>query len=116
MSITIKAEKRDVFGKNANRRLRKVGKIPAILYGEGAASQALALEKKDVVAILKSETGENTIFKVEFDSMVRDAMFKDLQIEPTSDILLTPTSSESPWTRPSGWRCSRMSSSTRGGP
>jgi len=88
MSITIKAEKRDVFGKNASRRLRREGKIPAILYGEGAVSSPLALEKKDVFAILKSETGENTIFKVEFDSRVQDAMFKDLQIEPSSDVLL----------------------------
>jgi len=88
MSITIKAEKRDVFGKNASRRLRREGKIPAVLYGEGAVSSPLALEKKDVFAILKSETGENTIFKVEFDSRVQDAMFKDLQIEPSSDVLL----------------------------
>ena len=62
-----------------------MGKIPAIL---GAASQALAL--KDVVAILKSETGENTIFKVEFDSMVRDAMFKDLH-ESSSTSCCTAT-------------------------
>jgi large subunit ribosomal protein L25 len=88
MSITIKAEKRDVFGKNASRRLRREGNIPAVLYGEGAASLPLTLAKKDVFAILKSETGENTIFKVAFDSRVLDAMFKSLQVEPSSDELL----------------------------
>ena len=35
MTITIKAEKREAFGKNANRQLRKKGRVPAILYGEG---------------------------------------------------------------------------------
>jgi large subunit ribosomal protein L25 len=88
MSITINAEKRNVFGKNASRRLRRDGKIPAILYGEGTASIPLTLAKKDVFAILKSETGENTIFKVAFDSTIQDALFKHLQVESSSDELM----------------------------
>jgi large subunit ribosomal protein L25 len=88
MSFTISAEKRDVFGKNAARRLRKDGKIPAVLYGEGAASVPLTLVKKDVFAILKSESGENTIFKVTFDERIQDAMFKEIQVEPSTDELV----------------------------
>jgi large subunit ribosomal protein L25 len=88
MSLTIKAEKRDVFGKNANRRLRKQGKIPAVLYGEGTLSVPLTLQKKDIVLILKSESGENTIFKVTYDSKALDAMIKELQVGPTSDELI----------------------------
>jgi large subunit ribosomal protein L25 len=88
MSVTIKAEKRDVFGKNAARRLRKDGRIPAVLYGEGAASVPLTLVKKDVFAILKSESGENTIFKVAFNERLQDAMFKDLQVEASTDELV----------------------------
>ena len=88
MSITIKAERRDVFGKTAARRLRKDGRIPAVLYGEGAASVPLTLVKKDVFAILKSESGENTIFKVAFDERLQDAMFKDLQVEASTDELV----------------------------
>jgi len=88
MSFTITAEKREVFGKNAARRLRKDGKVPAILYGEGQAGVPLTLVKKDVFAILKSETGENTIFKVAFDERLQDVMFKDLQVDPSSDFLV----------------------------
>lgn len=88
MSLTIKAEKRDVFGKNANRRLRKQGKIPAVLYGEGTLSVPLTLQKKDIVLILKSESGENTIFKVTYDSKALDAMIKELQVGPSSDELI----------------------------
>jgi len=88
MSITVKAEKRDVFGKNAARRLRRDGQIPAVLYGEGTASIPLTLVKKDVFAILKSETGENTIFKVSLDERLQDAMFKEVQVEPSSDKLM----------------------------
>jgi large subunit ribosomal protein L25 len=88
MSLVIKSEKRDIFGKNASRRIRRAGMVPAILYGEGAASVPLILDKKDIIRILKSETGENTIFKIAFDGEEKDVMIKDLQIDQTSDELL----------------------------
>jgi large subunit ribosomal protein L25 len=88
MSLVIKSEKRDLFGKNASRRFRKGGLVPAVLYGEGAESVPLVLAKKDIVMILKSETRENTIFKIAFDSEVKDVMIKDLQINATSDELI----------------------------
>jgi len=88
MGLVIKSEKRDLFGKNASRRFRKGGLVPAVLYGEGAESVPLVLAKKDIVMILKSETRENTIFKIAFDSEVKDVMIKDLQINATSDELL----------------------------
>src|SRR3989304_825392 len=88
MSFTVKAEQRDAFGKNVSRRLRKQGLIPAVLYGEGTVTGPLVLAKKDVILILKSDTGENTIFKVAFDSKVQDAMFKDVQIDSSTDELI----------------------------
>jgi large subunit ribosomal protein L25 len=88
MTITIQAEKRETFGKNANRRLRKQGRVPAILYGESAAAVPLVLDKKDVVRILKTETRENTLFQVGFGGEVRDAMIRELQIDPVSDELI----------------------------
>jgi large subunit ribosomal protein L25 len=88
MSFTIKANKRDVFGKNAARRLRTQGWIPAILYGEGTVNVPLTLTKKDIIDVLKSETGENTIFKVAYDSNEQDAMIKDIQVEPSSDKII----------------------------
>jgi large subunit ribosomal protein L25 len=88
MSIVVKSEKREGLGKNASRRLRKQGFVPAILYGEGSESIPLVLNKKDVVQILKQETGENTIFKVAYDTEEFDAMIKELQVDPTTDELL----------------------------
>jgi large subunit ribosomal protein L25 len=88
MRLVIKSEKRDLFGKNASRRFRKGGLVPAVLYGEGAESVPLVLAKKDIVKILKSETRENTIFKIAFDSEEKDVMIKALQINATSDELL----------------------------
>lgn len=88
MSVTIKAERREIFGKNASRRLRREGKIPAVLYGSFEINVPLILRKKDVFGVLKSETGENTIFKVSYNSETRDAMIKELQRDPVTDEIL----------------------------
>jgi large subunit ribosomal protein L25 len=88
MSLTIKCERRDAFGKNASRRFRREGKIPAVLYGKNEPSTHLVLQKKDIFGILRSESGENTIFKASFDSDATDAMIKEFQIDPvTAEIL-----------------------------
>jgi large subunit ribosomal protein L25 len=88
MSMTIKGEKRELFGKNEARRVRSKGMLPAILYGKGIENVPLILEKKDIFSILKSETGENTIFKVAFNSEKIDTMIKDFQIDPVTDQIL----------------------------
>jgi large subunit ribosomal protein L25 len=88
MSLVIHSETREMFGKNASRRIRRGGKIPAILYGEGADNLALVLNKKDIIKILKSESGENTLFRVAIGGRERDVMIKDLQVDPTTDELL----------------------------
>ncbi len=88
MSITVKAEKREAFGKNESRRLRKAGLIPAVLYGADGNSVPLTLRKTDIFTILKSETGENTIFKVSYNSEIKNAMIKELQRNPVTDEIL----------------------------
>lgn len=88
MSFKIKAEKREIFGKNASRRLRREGMIPAILYGADAINVPLTLKKQDVFMILRSDTGENTVFQVSFDSERRDVMIKELQSDPVTDEIL----------------------------
>ncbi|MDI6845325.1 MAG: 50S ribosomal protein L25 [Candidatus Saccharicenans sp.] len=88
MTLVIKAEKRTELGKNASGRLRRKGLVPAILYGESVENIPLILQKKDVIEILKSETGENTIFRVAFDSGETDVMIKEVQIHPVTDELL----------------------------
>lgn len=88
MSFKIKADKRETFGKNASRRLRQNGMIPVILYGANEPNIPLVLVKKDVFQILRSETGENTVFEIAFDSEIRNAMIKDLQKDPVTDEII----------------------------
>jgi len=88
MEIKIKGEIREIFGKNASRRLRREGRLPANLYGTQVENVSLILDKKDIFQILRSEAGENTIFKVSYNSKTQDVMIKEVQTNPVSDELL----------------------------
>lgn len=88
MNIVIKSEKRQGLGSNAARRLRAQGFVPAVLYGEAMASTPLILNKKDLIKILRLESGENTIFKVAVDGDAYDVMIKEMQVDPATDELL----------------------------
>lgn len=88
MEFAIDVVKRDQYGKNASRRIRRDGKIPAILYGAGTDAVALTLEKADIVRILKSDSGENTLFTVNVGDENMTAMIRDLQMDPVKDEIL----------------------------
>ena len=88
MSVTIKCETRETFGKNESRRLRREGKVPAVLYGGNEPSTHLTLQKKDIFGILRSESGENTIFKAAIATGTKDTMIKELQLDPVTDEIL----------------------------
>jgi large subunit ribosomal protein L25 len=77
------------FNKNHARRVRVSGKIPAVVYGAGLESVAVAVDPRVVTKILHSEAGHNTIFdlNVEGAPLVK-AMIVDWQHEPIKGKLL----------------------------
>ena len=79
--IVVKAEKRDTRGKNENRRLRVAGKVPVVVYGGGTESLAATAELKDLAAIIRTDTGVNTVFALDIDGVgVNHVIFQDRQI------------------------------------
>jgi large subunit ribosomal protein L25 len=77
------------FNKNAARRVRVAGKIPAVLYGSGHNPVAIEVDPKHISRILFSETGHNTIFDVEIaGEATAKAMIVDWQREPIKDQLI----------------------------
>ena len=87
--ILIEARRRAPGGKNANRRLRAAGLIPAVLYGRGRESVPLSVEPKTIVDILYSESGQNTIFSLSVDGGERtNAMVKEYQLDPVKGRLI----------------------------
>ncbi|MGE5645142.1 MAG: 50S ribosomal protein L25 [Acidobacteriota bacterium] len=87
--ITVAAEQRPQRGKNAARRLRQRGLIPAIVYGAFQEPVAVAVNPKELEKILHSKSGHNTIFNVGIEgSGVTPAMIVDYQYDPFKDTLL----------------------------
>jgi large subunit ribosomal protein L25 len=77
------------FNKNAARRVRVAGKIPAVLYGPGHDPIAIEVDPKQISRILFSESGHNTIFDVEVAGQpAAKAMVVDWQREPINDNLI----------------------------
>ncbi len=87
--LTVQAEPRQGFGKNNNRRLRRSGKIPAVVYGGGGPAIPLTLDPKTVVRILHSEAGHNAIFTLQVEGKApARVMLRDWQWEPLRGDLL----------------------------
>jgi large subunit ribosomal protein L25 len=77
------------FNKNAARRVRVAGKIPAVVYGAGQDSVAVAVDPRVITKILHSDSGHNTIFDLTVEgSAVVKAMIVDWQREPIKGHLL----------------------------
>jgi large subunit ribosomal protein L25 len=64
---SVTATPRTETGKGAARRLRNSGKVPAVAYGKGQPAKALSVTPKEIVTVLKSERGQNTVLKVAVD-------------------------------------------------
>jgi large subunit ribosomal protein L25 len=75
-------------GKNEARRLRRGGRVPAVVYGARKDSVAVSLDPKQVARILHSESGHNTIFDLQVGSERTKAMIVDWQLEPVKGWLL----------------------------
>lgn len=88
-TFTVEGKVREERGKNAARRVRVTGMVPAVLYGGRKDSISLSVNAKQVGKILRSETGHNTIFTVQVaDGQEEKAMVKDWQVDPVSGSLL----------------------------
>ena len=87
--ITVAAEPRSLRGKNEARRLRAAGSAPAVVYGTGKDAVAVAVNPKEMVRILRSKTGHNTIFHLAIkDGENTPVMIVDWQRDPVKDTIL----------------------------
>jgi large subunit ribosomal protein L25 len=84
----LEAQTRKPGTKNEARRVRRDGKIPAVVYGAGKDSLPISVDPRVVTRILNSETGHNTIFDLALDGENTKAMIVDWQYEPIKGRLL----------------------------
>jgi large subunit ribosomal protein L25 len=86
--VVVEAAPRAERGKNEARRLRASGRVPAVLYGGKGDAITLSVNTKQVNAILRSQSGHNTLFQVDLNGKHEPAILKDWLNDPVSGNLL----------------------------
>ncbi len=81
-SFELVAELRDDQGKGASRRLRRSGKVPAILYGGHEEPRALSLDHTKLIQMLDNERFYSTLLSLKVGNEKQAAVLKDLQRHP----------------------------------
>ena len=87
--IIVKATLREGRGKNDSRRARRDGQVPVTIYGGTGEAVAALATLSDLAAILRSDSGRNTIFTVDIEGgEATEVMFADRQIDPVRSRLV----------------------------
>lgn len=81
MSDALVAEARSDFGKGAARRLRRDGKVPAVVYGHGIAPIHIALDAHNLRLTLRKKV---TSLDIVLNGKTETVAPRDLQIDPVT--------------------------------
>jgi len=89
-NIIVEAAERSDLGKNANRRLRKDGGVPGVVYGLDRPPFTVGVGARKIEEVLGLETGRNTIFTLSLTGQdrTRAVMIKALQRDPVTERLV----------------------------
>ncbi|NNC77698.1 MAG: 50S ribosomal protein L25/general stress protein Ctc [Woeseiaceae bacterium] len=82
------AEFREDQGKGASRRLRREGKVPAVIYGAGRPPRALAFDHNKVLKQTESESFYSSVLNVKVGNKNQPAIIKDLQRHPAKQQIM----------------------------
>jgi large subunit ribosomal protein L25 len=90
MSVTfeLQADPRSDLGKGASRRLRRAGKVPAILYGGGQEPAPLVLDQMDLVNQMKNEAIYSHVLTLKIGNHTENAVLRDVQRHPFKPTLV----------------------------
>ncbi len=87
--ISVGAEVRETRGKNEARRTRRRGLIPAVVYGSFQDPVSVAVNPRELLQILRSKSGYNTIFNLSVHGgETTPVMVVDEQFDPIKGTLL----------------------------
>ncbi len=88
IAYTFGADVRATQGKGASRRLRRAGKVPAILYGGHQDAQALVLDQQNLLTMVSDERFFSSIVRLQIGERTQEAIVKDLQMHPARNVVV----------------------------
>ena len=85
--LILKVATRAQTGRSASRRLRKVNRIPAILYGKHSAPEKLSIEAPEFTRLLKTVAGRALLIELTRDDKPEKALsfLQEIQRDPMTD-------------------------------
>ena len=87
-TFVVNAEVRADQGKGASRRLRRTGKVPAVIYGGKEPAQQLSLGQHEMQRHLEVEAFYSHILTIKLGDKTQKAVVKDIQRHPALPILM----------------------------
>jgi large subunit ribosomal protein L25 len=89
MEATLEVTRRELLGRGESGRLRRAGKIPAVLYGGASEAESLSVDPKELSRILHSQSGVNTLIGLKLDGAgATRVLVKAYQLDPVTHKLL----------------------------
>ncbi len=88
IDFVLQADIRDDQGKGASRRLRRLGKVPAVVYGADRPARAVVLDHNEVKKALALEAFYSSIVKIRVGERQQDCILKDVQRHPSKAVIL----------------------------
>src|SRR5204863_7091412 len=82
MAIEISARKRDAQGTGASRRLRRLGRVPGIVYGGDKEAITIELDHKDLYQSLRNEKFHASILTLALDGTKEQVLLRAVNMHP----------------------------------
>ncbi|MDP6674555.1 MAG: 50S ribosomal protein L25/general stress protein Ctc [Gammaproteobacteria bacterium] len=82
------AEERTDSGKGASRRLRRAGKVPAIVYGAGRAPRSVCFDLGTLMHKMENESFFSSVLSISVKGEARQCILKDVQLHPAKRMVM----------------------------
>lgn len=82
-TMQLQAERRSRTGKGAARSARREGRVPAVIYGHGRASEPLTVAAADLEKLLHEGAGSSTVIELAIGDTTVQALIREIQRHPT---------------------------------
>ena len=88
MKFELNAQKRELQGSGASRRLRRAKKVPAIIYGGTAAPELIELDHNELLLALRREAFRSSVISIKLGGSEQPALLRDAQMHPYKPIIM----------------------------
>ncbi|MEF8727121.1 MAG: 50S ribosomal protein L25/general stress protein Ctc [Accumulibacter sp.] len=88
MKFQIEARKRTQQGSGASRRLRRQGRVPAIIYGGPKAAELIDIDHNETLLNLAKEAFHSSVLTLRVDGVAESVVLRDSQVHPWKPLVL----------------------------